>query len=45
MTAADTVRASMAAYREQDLAAMQALLAEDFRFTSPQDDHIDKAAF
>jgi ketosteroid isomerase-like protein len=32
-------------YREQDEAAARPLYAEDFTFTSPQDDHIDKAAF
>jgi hypothetical protein len=39
------VRAAFEAYLAQDLAAERALLAEHFRFTSPQDDHIDKAAF
>ena len=32
-------------YRTQDLAAAEALLAEDYVFTSPQDERIDKAAF
>jgi hypothetical protein len=32
-------------YREQDEVAARPLYAEDFTFTSPQDDHIDKAAF
>jgi ketosteroid isomerase-like protein len=32
-------------YRAQDRDAALALYADDFRFTSPQDDHIDKAAF
>lgn len=41
----DTVRESLDAYRRQDIAAASRLLAEDFRFTSPQDDHIDKAAY
>ncbi len=45
MTNADTVRAAFAAYLTQDRAAAESLLADDFRFTSPQDDHIDKAAF
>jgi hypothetical protein len=39
------VRAAFEAHRAQDLAVERALLAEHFRFTSPQDDHIDKAAF
>ena len=33
------------AYLSQDADAAERLLAEDFVFTSPQDDHIDKAAF
>lgn len=41
----DTVRASTDAYRDQDLEAATRLLAEDFTFTSPQDDHIDKSAY
>lgn len=45
MPATDTVREAFEAYLSQDAAAMERLLAEDFRFTSPQDDHIDKAAF
>jgi ketosteroid isomerase-like protein len=40
-----TVRAFFAAYRAQDVAAAQALMAEGFVFTSPQDDHIDAAAY
>ena len=34
-----------AAFQEQDRAAAEQLLADDFRFTSPQDDHIDRAAY
>ena len=45
MSNIDTVRASMDAYRRQDLEAATRLLAEDFRFTSPQDDHIGKSAY
>jgi len=41
----DTVRAMFEAYLAQDHPAAEALLAGDFVFTSPQDDHIDKAAF
>ena len=45
MSASDVVRAAFQAYLDQDLEAERALLADDFTFTSPQDDHIDKAAF
>lgn len=41
----EVVRAAFEAYRAQDLAAEERLLADDFVFTSPQDDHIDRAAF
>lgn len=41
----EVVRASFAAYRGQDEAAARRLLAEDLTFTSPQDDHIDKATY
>lgn len=34
-----------AAYWKQDRGAADGLLADDFTFTSPNDDHIDKAAF
>ncbi len=45
MSNADVVRACFASYLAQDRAAMDRLLAEDFVFTSPLDDHIGKAAF
>ncbi len=45
MTSMDTVRASFDAYLAQDRATAGRLLAEDFVFTSPQDDHISKAEF
>jgi ketosteroid isomerase-like protein len=41
----DVVRRNFAAYREGDRATAESLIAEDFVFTSPQDDHIDRAAF
>lgn len=41
----DVVRAMFRAYLDQDRAAAEPLLADDFTFTSPQDDHIDKGAF
>ncbi len=44
-SAVETVRASFDAYIAQDRAAADAVLADDLVFTSPQDDHIDKAAF
>ncbi|GIG67633.1 nuclear transport factor 2 family protein [Phytomonospora endophytica] len=45
MSATDTVRAMFAAYRAQDRAAAEALIGEDFHFTSPRDERIDRAAF
>ncbi|MEV0649070.1 nuclear transport factor 2 family protein [Phytomonospora sp. NPDC050363] len=45
MTAIEVVRAVFAAYRAQDRAAAEALVAPDFVFTSPQDDRIDRAAY
>ena len=42
---ADTVRAFFRSYLAQDRAAAERLVAEEFVFTSPQDDHIDRAAF
>ena len=43
MSDTDIVRASFDTYIAQDRAAAERLLAEDFVFTSPQDDHIDRA--
>lgn len=45
MSSTDVVRASSRAYIAQDRATAERLLAEDFVFTSPQDDHIGKAEF
>jgi|SRR5579883_3635819 len=45
MTSIETIRAAFAAYLAQDRTAEDRLLADNFVFTSPQDDHIDKAAF
>lgn len=45
MTPEEIVRANFDAYLNQDRAACEALLAEEFVFTSPQDDHIDRRAF
>ena len=35
----------MSAYLTQDRPAAEQLLASDLRFTSPQDDHIDRATY
>jgi len=45
MSNIETVRAMFESYQKQDRQAADRLLAEEFRFTSPQDDHIDKATF
>jgi ketosteroid isomerase-like protein len=45
MAHTDVVLASFRAYITQDHAAMERLLAEDYVFTSPQNDHIGKAEF
>ncbi|CAN5703286.1 hypothetical protein BH24ACT14_BH24ACT14_05780 [soil metagenome] len=45
MSDTDIVRACFAAYLAQDQDTAAQLIAENFVFTSPQDDHIDKAAF
>ena len=42
---ADIVRALFAAYRSSDRKAVEDRLTEDFRFTSPYDDAIDKAEY
>jgi ketosteroid isomerase-like protein len=41
----DTVRAMFDSYLKQDRNAAERLLTDAFVFTSPQDDHIDRAAF
>ncbi|WP_405876007.1 MULTISPECIES: nuclear transport factor 2 family protein [unclassified Streptomyces] len=41
----DVVEAAFRYYRSQDREAAFALYADDFSFTSPRDDRIDKAAF
>jgi ketosteroid isomerase-like protein len=41
----DTVRAMFDSYLRQDRDAAERLIADGFVFTSPQDDHIDRAAF
>ena len=42
---ADLIRALFAAYRANDRKQVGAALADDFRFTSPFDDGIDKATY
>jgi ketosteroid isomerase-like protein len=41
----DVVRRNFASYVAGDRATAETLIAADFVFTSPQDDHIDRAAF
>ncbi|GAA1149728.1 hypothetical protein [Nesterenkonia lutea] len=41
----DTALAQFAAYRVGDVRAARILLDDDMTFTSPQDDHLDKAGF
>jgi ketosteroid isomerase-like protein len=42
---AEIVRAIFAAYMANDRKAVEGALADDFRFTSPYDDAIDKATY
>ncbi|MFD7712803.1 nuclear transport factor 2 family protein [Streptomyces sp. NPDC059785] len=44
-SASDVVEAAFRHYRSQDRDAAFTLYADDFTFTSPRDDHIDRAAF
>ncbi|MEV4432346.1 nuclear transport factor 2 family protein [Streptomyces sp. NPDC049555] len=44
-TPASVVAAAFHHYRSQNREAALQLYAEDFTFTSPQDDHIDRTAF
>jgi ketosteroid isomerase-like protein len=41
----EVVRAAFDAYRAQDRDAAEKLMARELTFTSPQDDHIDRAAY
>jgi CubicO group peptidase (beta-lactamase class C family) len=41
----DIIRSYFAAYRSKDRKVVDRLLADDFRFTSPYDDAIDKASY
>ena len=42
---ADTIRAIFAAYLSNDRRRVEDALADDFRFTSPYDDRIDKPSY
>ena len=42
---ADTIRAIFAAYLAGDRSCVEDTLSDDFRFTSPYDDNIDKATY
>ena len=42
---AEIIRAIFAAYIDNDRKAVEDALTEDFRFTSPYDDEIDKATY
>ncbi|SCK28466.1 nuclear transport factor 2 family protein [Streptomyces sp. WMMB 322] len=44
-TGTEVVRACMESYIAQDRERAERLIADDYRFTSPQDDHIDRDAF
>ena len=41
----DLIRAYYSAYETKDRAALDGLVGEGFTFTSPYDDHIDRAAY
>jgi ketosteroid isomerase-like protein len=40
-----TVRAALQAYVDKDRAAIERLVADDYRFTSPLDNALDRAAY
>jgi ketosteroid isomerase-like protein len=42
---AEIIRTLFAAYRSNDRGAVEAAFTDDFRFTSPYDDEIDKATY
>ena len=45
LQAVETVRVLFAAYLANDRQTVENMLADDFRFTSPYDDRIDKASY
>jgi ketosteroid isomerase-like protein len=42
---ADLIQQYYAAYEHKDRSAIEPLLTDDFSFSSPRDDHIDKATY
>jgi hypothetical protein len=42
---ADVIRRCFAAYASQDRPLIESLIADQFSFSSPQDDHIDRAEY
>ena len=42
---ADVIRMCFAAYKSKDRKTVEGLLSDDFHFTSPYDDEIDRAAY
>uniref|UniRef100_Q07HF0 DUF4440 domain-containing protein n=1 Tax=Rhodopseudomonas palustris (strain BisA53) TaxID=316055 RepID=Q07HF0_RHOP5 len=45
LSKADVIRNLFAAYLAEDRDAVEGIFAEDFRFTSPFDDRLDKATY
>lgn len=45
MTALELARAALQAYVDKDRKAMEALIADDFEFTSPIDNALDRATY
>jgi ketosteroid isomerase-like protein len=41
----DVIRMCFAAYKSKDRGVVEGLLTDDFRFTSPYDDEIDRATY
>jgi len=41
----EMMRTYFAAYESKDRVAIEAVVGDDFTFTSPRDDHIDRAAY
>jgi ketosteroid isomerase-like protein len=44
-TASNLIRRYYTAYEEKDRQAIELLLSDDFTFSSPLDDHIDRASY
>lgn len=45
LSKSEIIRSLFAAYKTRDRSALDALLADDFTFTSPYDDAIDKSTY